>query len=34
MVLRPEGILPNRRRKIELSGEGEVDDSLYEVEQA
>jgi branched-chain amino acid transport system permease protein len=34
MVLRPEGILPNRRRKLELTGGGEVDDSLYEVEQA
>jgi branched-chain amino acid transport system permease protein len=33
MVLRPEGILPNRRRKLELTGGGEVDDSLYEVEQ-
>jgi branched-chain amino acid transport system permease protein len=33
MVLRPEGILPNRRRKIELTGGGEVDDILYEVEQ-
>jgi len=34
MVLRPEGLLPNRRRKMELTGAGEVDDSLYEVEQA
>ena len=34
MVLRPEGLLPNRRRRIELTGSGEVDDSLYEVEQA
>jgi branched-chain amino acid transport system permease protein len=33
MVLRPEGILPSRRRKMELTGGGEVDDSLYEVEQ-
>jgi branched-chain amino acid transport system permease protein len=34
MVLRPEGLLPNRRRKLELTAGGEVDDILYEVEQA
>ncbi len=32
MVLRPEGILPERRRKLELSGEaGSADDALVEV---
>jgi len=31
MVLRPEGLFPERRRKIELTeGAGAADDSLYE----
>jgi len=30
-VLRPEGLFPERRRKIELTeGAGAADDSLYE----
>jgi branched-chain amino acid transport system permease protein len=30
MVLRPEGLLPERRRKLELTGEVGSDESLYE----
>ena len=33
MVLRPEGFIPNRRRKLELH-EGAFDDALIEVEVA
>ena len=30
MVLRPEGLLPERRRQIEMSGEETADDAVYE----
>jgi hypothetical protein len=36
MVLRPEGFLPNRRRKLELHAhdtDGPLDEPLYEARQ-
>jgi branched-chain amino acid transport system permease protein len=31
MILRPEGLFPERRRKIELTEAGAADESMYEV---
>ena len=31
MILRPEGLFPERRRKIELTESATADESLYEV---